>query len=207
MQPKARRQQEGKDLKVTRKCLNCGGNCKGVKKDYRYVECGLHSVTLKNITVNVCNECGSETPEIPSLSGLHIQIMLQLIAKESLICGEEIRFLRKMARLNGRELAKLMGLTAVHLSRLENSAATIGAQADRVLRLICYTALLERLVVQPGHELTAKTAAAARNMPNLDIRVLLKSISANKTGPKRVDIDPRQINSLFETGAVDGPVI
>ena len=183
---------------MTRKCLNCGGNCKGVKKDYRYVECGLHSVTLKNITVNVCNECGSETPEIPSLSGLNIQIMLQLIAKESLICGEEIRFLRKMARLNGRELAKLMGLTAVHLSRLENSAATIGAQADRVLRLICYTALLERFT---------KTAPAARIMPNLDIRVLLKSISANKTGPKRVDIDPRQINSLFETGAVGGPVI
>ena len=198
MQRETRRQQEGKDLKVTRKCLNCGGNCKGVKKDYRYVECGLHSVTLKNITVNVCNECGSETPEIPSLSGLNIQIMLQLIAKESLICGEEIRFLRKMARLNGRELAKLMGLTAVHLSRLENSAATIGAQADRVLRLICYTALLERFT---------KTAPAARIMPNLDIRVLLKSISANKTGPKRVDIDPRQINSLFETGAVGGPVI
>ena len=122
---------------MTRRCLNCGGNCEGVKKDYRYVECGLQNVTLKNITVNVCADCGSEAPEIPSMSGLNIQIMLQLIAKESLMCGEEIRFLRKIARLSGRELATLMGLTAVHLSRLENSAATIGAQADRVLRLIC----------------------------------------------------------------------
>jgi hypothetical protein len=86
-------------------CRECGGVVTRVRKDYHYKECGLQNVMLIGINVNVCSTCHAEQPEIISIAALHRAIMIELLKKRSLLCGEEIRYLRKMARFKASELA------------------------------------------------------------------------------------------------------
>src|SRR4051812_5661564 len=95
-----------------RKCYECGGKMEGHVGNYKYTECGLDSVNLVNVLVFNCSnhQCGAIAAEIPAMSELHRAIMFQVIQKETLLSGEEIRFLRKMAGLSGVELSELLGL-------------------------------------------------------------------------------------------------
>jgi len=180
---------------MIRKCGECGGTLRVTHQDYRYVECGLQNVTLKNLLVYACDACDSQAPEIPNIGGLHRAIAVDLLTKKTLLCGEEIRFLRKMARMTGSELAKLMGVTSTQLSKWENNKRPIGAPSDRVLRLICYAGVLER-IVNIGSDLKAEMARAAMFTPSLNIRGLLSQIEGKSKGPKRVTIDPSAISGM-----------
>jgi len=173
------------------KCQECNKAMRRERRDYRYSECGLGNVTLKNIVVYAC-DCGATAPEIPNLSALHRNIMMDLLKKESLLCAEEIKFLRKMARLKSKELASLMGFSTVHLSRLEHGARKISASGDRVIRLICYGGLLERLVNAEG-DLKTSIAEAAKLAPGLNIRTLFENIEGTDNGPEPVVIDPADL--------------
>ena len=93
---------------MARKCRECGRPMRATRQDYRYVESGLQHVLLKNIVVYEC-DCGGQIAEIPNMGPLHRAIMMDLLTKKTLLCGEEIRFLRKMARLKAKELAELLG--------------------------------------------------------------------------------------------------
>lgn len=187
---------------MTRKCYECRGLLSVRRQDYRYTECGLQNVTLKNLAVYVCDECGAEVPEIPNSRGLHRRIALDLLTKRTLLCGEEIKFLRKLARMTGAQLAQLMGVTSTQVSKWENNARPIGAPSDRVLRLICYVGVLERfLKLDSG--MKAEMAKAAFKVPSMDIRDLLKRIAGRSRAPKRVMIDPSELANL----GTDGPDI
>lgn len=165
-----------------------------VKKDYHYRECGLQTVILKGLTVNVCPACGAEEPEILSVEVLHRLIMFDLLKKRSLLCGEEIRFLRKMSRMKATELAILIDATTTTLSKWENNERKIGSKSDRVIRLVCYTALLERLVKADSEErLTGTVARAALTNERLNVFDLLRKIEDKAKGPKRMSIDPTKI--------------
>jgi transcriptional regulator with XRE-family HTH domain len=55
--------------------------------------------------------------------------------------GSEIRFLRKHAGLPAREFAKLVGVSAEHLSRIENGHTdSLGKPTDRLVRALTLTA-------------------------------------------------------------------
>src|SRR5205823_2357762 len=77
---------------VTRPCHECGGTLVGKRQVYDYVECGLTSVRLTDVLVFECR-CGVRVPEIPAIAELHFLIALDLLRKQSLLSGEEIRFL------------------------------------------------------------------------------------------------------------------
>ena len=66
----------------------------GRKENYRYTECGLDSVTLVGITVYHC-KCGAIVPEIGAVDALHHAIAMDLMRKDSLLSGDEIRFPKK----------------------------------------------------------------------------------------------------------------
>ena len=185
---------------MARNCYDCGAPTRRERKDYKYTECGLPDVTLKNLTVHVCRECGAEMPEIPNMAGLHRAILAEVISKRTLLSGEEIRFLRRVGRLKASELAKLIGITPEHLSRCENNKKTIGTQADRVLRLICYVALLER-ILKPDED-SRSTLANLASIPKLDLRDLLTGISERVGKPKRVTIDPSVLSARSQLLAV-----
>jgi len=191
------------------KCRECATTMNRVQKDYHYNECGLPSVLLTGITVNVCPKCGAEAPEIPAMAGLHRQIMLSLLKKRSLLCGEEIRFLRKMSRMKATELAVLIGADATSLSKWENNERKISAKSDRVIRLVCYTTMLERLLRAKSEEkITGTIASVALAHDGLNIVDLLKHIENKSKGPKKMSIDPSRINDsvTLESAIVLGGV-
>jgi DNA-binding transcriptional regulator YiaG len=186
---------------VTSKCYECGGVLHAKHQDYRYTECGLQNVILKNLFVYVSDDCGAEVPEIPSIGSLHRSIAMDLLTKRTLLCGEEVKFLRKMARMTGVQLSQLMGVTSTQVSKWENNKRSIGASNDRVLRLICYAGVLERIVkIDSG--LKGEMAKVASKVPSLDIRDLLKGIEGKSKGPKRVTIDPAELTNLGNESAL-----
>jgi len=111
-------------------------------QDYQYTESGLSNVVLKNITVYKC-PCGDEMAEIPAIERIHQKIAEYLFRKPALLSGEEIRFLRKEMGLKAVELANLLGVSKVTVSRWENSAKPIGILSDRLIRLL-YLGFLEK---------------------------------------------------------------
>jgi putative zinc finger/helix-turn-helix YgiT family protein len=178
---------------MTRTCYECEGRLRVRQKNYKYKECGLQNVVLKDITVYECESCGAEQPEIPAMASLHRNIMLAVLKKESLLTGEEIRFLRKMAALTASEMSRLMGVTPTQVSKWENNARKISAPSDRVLRLICYSGFLEKMV-KDLRGLTNETAAVAKTAMSLDVRSWLRNIEKHVRGSKRVTIDPRLVS-------------
>src|SRR5207249_3786388 len=81
-----------------------------------------------------CEECGAKVPEIPAIDQLHQFIAIDILRKKSLLSGEEIRFLRKMAGLMQSDLAEIMGVHATRPSKWETDGEPIGKENDRVLR-------------------------------------------------------------------------
>ena len=94
---------------------------------------------LSGIMVMRCPTCGMETPMIPKIAQLHRKMVEILIAKPSVLTGPEIRFLRKSAGFPAKEFAALVGVTASHLSRVENvkdGLESLGVPADKLARLL-----------------------------------------------------------------------
>jgi putative zinc finger/helix-turn-helix YgiT family protein len=118
------------------KCLDCGTAMETRRENYRYTESGLKGVTLKDIEVSRCPNCGYSEVSIPHVEGLHRAIARLLIEKPTRSTGEEVRFLRKILGLSGVDLARSMGVAPETVSRWENDDPPIGPQADRLLRLM-----------------------------------------------------------------------
>ncbi len=129
-------------------CNECGGSVERVKKDYRFVECGLDNVILRNIEVDVCPKCG-DSPRIRRLNDVFLTIAAGLVAKPFELTGKEVRFLRKTMDVGTEDYARKLGVDRSHLSRLENGALAISRQTDRLVRtlvLLHRPELLEKLV-------------------------------------------------------------
>jgi putative zinc finger/helix-turn-helix YgiT family protein len=120
------------------RCVACGGSVKAKReKAYRYAECGLPHVVLENaVDVATCPRCGETYTGIPAIEGLHRAIAAALIRKKRRLAPEEIKFLRKSLGWSGVDFAKHMGATPETVSRWENGKAPMGAQADRLLRVL-----------------------------------------------------------------------
>ena len=63
-------------------------------RPYRYDLCGLDNAFLVGITVHECAECDTVVPEIPNVPELNQVIAEQIAKKQTLLTGQEIRFLR-----------------------------------------------------------------------------------------------------------------
>ena len=120
------------------KCPSCGKEMRATKRDYRYEEAGLKNVVLRDTTVYECG-CGEVLPELPQVNHLHQRIAEDLIGKQSPLTGEEFRFLRKAMGVSAKDLARLLGVTTVTISRWENNKEKVGAQSDRLLRCLSLT--------------------------------------------------------------------
>ena len=116
----------------TQRCYACGEEMAGRRESYKYSECGLDSVVLKDVIVFRC-KCGAVVPEIKNVGLTHFRIAFDLITKPSLLSAKEIRFVRKVTGYSATKLAKVMGVTNEVVSRWENDKCKIDKETDRLL--------------------------------------------------------------------------
>ena len=117
------------------KCPKCGQEMKKSKGDYIYKESGLDNVRVKNINLYHCS-CGIEIPGLKNIEGLHRVIARFLVKKKTPLTGKEIRFLRKEIGLRAKDLATMLGVSPVTVSRWETDTEKPEISKDKLIRLL-----------------------------------------------------------------------
>lgn len=135
-------------------CYNCNVKMRKMETDYQYKESGLKNVILKGIPVYECAKCKEIYPLLSNVKELHKIIAQKILNKKSLLSGEELRFLRKEMMLKAQDLARILGVTKVTVSRWENERELISPACDRLVRLIYSNRIWEEKceVVRPTIE-------------------------------------------------------
>jgi putative zinc finger/helix-turn-helix YgiT family protein len=123
---------------VEMKCDICGAQMKSGRENYRYTACGLDSVTLMNVEVRRCPECGEYEVEIPRFDELHRLIAQTVASKKERLTPQEIRFLRKYLGFSGVDFAATLDVTPETVSRWENGKKQMSPVAERALRLMVF---------------------------------------------------------------------
>jgi len=124
---------------------------------YRYTECGLDYVYLRNGFVRHQTGYG-EAVEVEGAAALDRQIAHTLIARQGPLTGQDVRFLRGLLDLTQAELADLLGKDAQSIARWEKQHTHIPPTEDRALRQIT----LEEIGNAPRFIDTARHVATLR---------------------------------------------
>jgi DNA-binding transcriptional regulator YiaG len=101
--------------------------------DYRYDECGLDNVILKDFRI-VTDDAGEEVVMIPNINLLHRVLVRAVASKDSGLQPKEIRFLRTELGLTQAELAALVGRDAQTVGRWERGEHPLDQTAEMVIR-------------------------------------------------------------------------
>ena len=121
-------------LGIERRCSECGAAQEMLHKTVMYPESGLSNVQLENVPVFVCAN-GHEEMVIPAMTELHQLIAQFIIRKPARLDNGEVRFLRRRVNLTANEFAAHLGITPVHLSRIENGRKVPARPLDLLIRL------------------------------------------------------------------------
>jgi putative zinc finger/helix-turn-helix YgiT family protein len=117
-------------------CPSCGSKMSGRRENHKYTACGLDYVTLVNVEVKRCKDCGEWEVIIPRVEELH-RVIAQIVARsKSKLRGCEIKFLRKYLGLSASDASSALSVGVSWLSRCENDKAPISPGAERFLRLM-----------------------------------------------------------------------
>ena len=121
------------------KCLQCGSMMRKTIDDYRYIDCGLKNVALKNIEIFVCTQCDENEIAIPDMGGLHNLIATTVASQPSRLLPEEIRLLRTHLGFSGVNFARAIDVAPETVSRWETGKEKMSLSLERFLRtLILY---------------------------------------------------------------------
>jgi DNA-binding transcriptional regulator YiaG len=170
---------------------------RGERTKYQYTECGLTSVTLDNVLVFEC-DCGAKVPEIVAVEELHTFIAVAILQKNSLLSGEEIRFLRKIAGLGQAELARIIGVHATRPSKWESGESRIGKNNDRLLRAYCLFGMVQQIMGGSDGEETVGLLSAAKFIRTIDVRKIFEQIKDKVSASK-----PVRVTANSTDGTVD----
>jgi len=107
----------------------------------RYDLGGLPHIELHGVEVARCSACGIEDIGIPRIEQLHRVLATHFINQTRALAPVEIRFLRKHIGLSTTDFAKCMGVSRETVSRWETGNKPMGAQADRLIRLLVATSM------------------------------------------------------------------
>lgn len=95
---------------------------------------GLPSLYLYGVSLTKCAN-GHEDVTIPALGDLDRELAATVLTQRTLLTGPQLRFLRKWAGLNAKVFAERIGLTNVHLSRLEQGHSGVARTVDFTARM------------------------------------------------------------------------
>lgn len=120
------------------KCDICGAQMKSGRENYRYTACGLDTVTLMNVEVRRCPECGEYEVDIPRIEELHRLIAQEVASKKARLTPQEVRALRKYLGFSGVDFAATLDVTPETVSRWETGKKQMSPVAERALRLMIF---------------------------------------------------------------------
>jgi putative zinc finger/helix-turn-helix YgiT family protein len=120
------------------KCDMCGAQMKSGRENYLYDESGLDSVTLMNVEMRRCPECGEYEVDIPRIDELHRLIAQTVASKKHRLTPQEVRFLRKYLGFSGVDFARTLDVTPETVSRWETGKKQMSPVAERALRLMVF---------------------------------------------------------------------
>jgi putative zinc finger/helix-turn-helix YgiT family protein len=117
-------------------CSECGAEARLVRDDYLFKESGLRDLVVQGIELVRCPKCGNEDPIFHRIGSLVRAITRAVLRKPSRLTGEEVRFLRKHAKLSQDDFSRYLHVDKTTLSKWENSDDPVGAQSDLLIRLV-----------------------------------------------------------------------
>lgn len=176
----------------TMRCYQCDGVMEGRKSEYRYTECGLDSVKLKDILVYHCPKCNAIVPEIPAVGVLHRLIAFRIITKKNLLTGQEIRFLRKLCGYSVNDFAEILGSNKSFISRIEKNGC--GKENDRVIRFLVVRKIMLELNNQPA-PLPLK---ATVDQLYAEIEMTFREMTGRAKRPDQYEISPEDLAKYSE---------
>jgi DNA-binding transcriptional regulator YiaG len=102
---------------------------------YKYTECGLDNVTIKNMPA-IVDDAGEEVYEIRNVLGLHRVIATCIVRHPRGISPKELRFLRTEMGLTQAELAEIVKKDHQTIGRWERGETPIDQNAEALIRLM-----------------------------------------------------------------------
>jgi putative zinc finger/helix-turn-helix YgiT family protein len=154
---------------------------------YRYSECGLDNVYLKNVQVRVCSHCKEKSPRIARITQLHATIARAVAMQPCPLRGQDVRFLRKQLGYSQKEWAAFLRTDVSTLSRWENGQQAIGVQSDSLMRLLYFRIRDEQEGVLSTERVAAASAAVGA--------ACLLSLCVNMDNPKVYSYQSRSVRS------------
>lgn len=117
------------------RCTACGEPQSVVRTTTDYPESGLDNVQLVNVPVWQCPNDHREL-QVPAADQLHALLTDMVLRKPAKLTGQEIRFLRKELGMTLHEFGGRLGMTDVHLSRIETgNRRMISSTTNLLVRL------------------------------------------------------------------------
>src|SRR2546426_1997962 len=116
-------------------CPKCKIEMGKTRGRHQYRECGLDNVWLENCEMFVCPQCSMHLPILPDVRRLTMMIAHAIVTQEARLDGDAILFLRKALQFTAQELAHILGVHRVEVSRWENNKVAIDPYHDFKLRL------------------------------------------------------------------------
>ncbi|MHA7916032.1 helix-turn-helix domain-containing protein [Alloalcanivorax xenomutans] len=115
---------------------------------FHYVACGLPNIFLVNGYTESELPNGQKTFKIEDVKGLHKAIGMHLALKESILDGDEFRFLRTEMLFSRKALGKLLGYSPETLKKWESGENDVHKSADALLRILYKEFVKERSEVR-----------------------------------------------------------
>jgi transcriptional regulator with XRE-family HTH domain len=103
--------------------------------NYHYTECGLDNVFIEGLDI-VSDHAGESTVTIPAIGLLHEVIAEGIVMLPTKMSGRELRFLRTEMGMTQAQLAEIIKVTLLTVSRWEREETPIRDAAEMLIRLM-----------------------------------------------------------------------
>lgn len=130
---------------------------------YHYTECGLDNVMIEGLDV-VKDHAGDETVVIPAIGLLHQVIAEGIVTLPTKMSGRELRFLRTEMGMTQAQLAEVLKVSLLTVSRWEREENPIHDAAEMLVRLMAVERL-ELDVEMSVDDVASKVTLAPRRDP------------------------------------------
>lgn len=105
------------------------------EQSYRYTECGLDNVYIHGVSI-VTDDAGEEVYCIRNIGSLHKAIAHAIIVQTSGMSGKDLKFLRTEMGYTQEQIADVLSITRLTVSRWERGETPIDVASETVIRML-----------------------------------------------------------------------